>query len=398
MAFDVTTLAYIDTTGYHFADYPTFLSQLQQAYRDIYGADVYLEADSQDGQFLAVLAKSLYDTAALGASVFNSFSPGTAQGVGLARNVKINGLNKRSATYSTVTLTIVGQAGTVLGTVGNPAVAIDSLDQKWNIPVGTTIPGGGSIDVTATAQEIGAIGAEAATITGIFTPTLGWQTVNNVAAATEGVPVETDPELRARQAVSTANPSLTVFEGSNGAVANVTGVTQVRGYENDTGSVDGNGIPAHSISTMVLGGDDTEVAQTIALHKTPGTRTVGTTNVLVYDSKGMPLNIKFTRPDVATISCRITLAARTGWTTQTQTLIAAAVAEAINDFKIGNDVLISRLYAPAYLIGTAVSDTFDIATIELKKNAGSFVTTNITIDYDEYPDCDPAVDVTFVVT
>ena len=397
MALDVTTLAWIDDTGYHFADYPTYLAAYQQSYREIYGADVYLEADSQDGQWVATEAKAAYDTAALGASLYNSFTPSGAQGTGLARLVKINGLNKRVATFSTCTVTLVGVAGTVLGTVNNPAIVEDTVGNKWSIPIGTTIPGGGTIDVTATCTVEGAVTAEIATLTTIFTPTLGWQSVTNAAAATAGVPVETDAELRARQAISTANPSLTVVEGSNGAVGNVAGVTKVRTYENDTGSVDGNGIAAHSISTMVLGGDDTAVAQAIQIHKTPGAATVGTTNVLVYDSHGMPLNIKFTRPTVATVSVRITLTAKVGWTVDYETLMAEQVAAVVNAFGIGNDVLLSRMFSPAYLDGAA-GDTYDIATIELKKNAGAYAEANVTIAYNEYPDCDPTTDVVFVVS
>lgn len=391
---DLTDLVYIDETGYHFADYPAFLTWLTDQYRAIYGADVYLEADSQDGQLLAVFAKALYDSAALGASIYNSYSPVTAQGVGLSRNVKINGLTRRIPTNSTVDLDIVGQEGTVL----TNAVAIDTLGQKWDIPDATTIPGDGTITVTATAQVEGLINAEADTVTGIFTPTLGWQTVNNPSAASPGEPVETDAELRSRQALSTANPSLTVFEGTVGAVANLTGVTAVRGYENDTGSTDANGIPAHTFTLMVLGGDVEEIAQTIADHKTPGTGTDGDTSTIVYDSHGMPLDIKFTRPTQALVTVRITIAADTGWTTDFETEIAAAVALVVNDFSIGNPVLITRLFSPAYLFGASPSLTYDIVTIELKKNAGSFAATNVAIDFDEYPFCDPTTDVIFVVT
>lgn len=387
-------LCFIDETGYHFPDYPTTLAYVQNNYKSIYGADVYLEADSQDGQFLAIIAQDMYDMASGGAATYNSFSPVTAQGVGLARNVKINGLTKRVATFSTADLVIVGQAGTVL----TQAVAIDTVNQKWTIPDGTLIPGGGSITVTATAQDVGAILAAANSITGIFTPTLGWQTVTNPAPATPGVPVETDAELRNRQAISTANPSLTVFEGSQGAVANLPGVTAVKGYENDTDVTDANGQAPHSVQHMVIGGDSMDIAETIALHKTPGTYTDGTTSEDVVDAKGMPLIIRFTRPTPALISVRITLGTKTGWTTDTETLIAAAVAATINDVGIGNDVLVSRLYVPAYLVGTPQSMTFDIAEIELKKNAGSFAPANVTIDFDEYPTCDALTEISFVVT
>lgn len=391
---ELSDLVYIDSTGYHFADYPSFLAWLQDKYRGIYGADVYLEADSQDGQFLAVLAKSLYDTAALGASVYNSFSPVTAQGVGLSRNVKINGLTRQVPSYSTAALTVVGQADKVI----TNGVAQDSIGQKWNLPVTVTIPGGGSIVVTATAQEIGAVNAEANTITTIFTPTLGWQTVNNAAAATPGAPVESNALLRIRQAQSTANPSLTVFDGTVGAVQNVSGVTKARGYENDTGSTDADGIPAHSICMVVAGGDDEEICQAIQVHKTPGTGTFGDTTELVYDSHGMPLEINFQRAVTATIKAEITIAAGVGWSSDYEELIKAAIAGVLNAGLIGNVVLLTKLYGPAYLTGTPAQGTFDVASIEIAKNSDPLAASNITLDFDENPVCDPDTDVTVIVT
>ncbi len=390
---EVTDLVFIDETGYHFEDYPAFLDFIQQGYRNIYGADVYLESDSQDGQFLAILAKALYDTAALGASVFNSFSPVTGQGVGLSRNVKINGISRRIATKSTVELDIVGVAGTIL----NSAIAVDNIQQKWIIPDGTTIPFDGTITVVATAENEGATLAEPNTVTGIFTPTLGWQTVNNPDLAVPGAPVETDAQLRVRQAQSVAIPSLTVFDGTVGAVASLDGVLQTKGYENDTGSTDGNGVPPHSISIVVLGGDEDEIASTIATKKTPGCGTYGDTSVPTTDPKGMPITINFERPALALVTAQITLHAKTGWSVDFETQIAAAVAETINAFGIGEDVLLTRLYVPAYLSGTPAGETFDIVSIQLKKNAGAFAPSNVTIDWNEYPDCDPLTDIVFVV-
>lgn len=389
----ITDLVFIDATGYHFSDYPSFLAWLTERYQAIYGADTYLEPDSQDGQFLAVLAKAFYDTAALGASVFNSFSPVTAQGVGLSRVVKINGLNRRAATHSTVDVEIVGQTGTTI----TGGIAIDTLEQKWDIPT-TTIPGGGTITVTAVAQDLGAINAESDTVNRIFTPTLGWQTVNNPAAATPGVAVETDAALRLRQAQSTANPSLTVLDGTVGGVANLPGVTDVRGYENDTNSTDSNTLPPHSISIVASGGDSMEIAQEIALHKTPGTATYGTTSELVYDAHGMPLTIHFYRPTVVTITCTVTIAATVSYSSDYEDLIKQAVADVINGFGIGGDVLITKLYAPAYLNNTPPGLTYDVATLEIGKNMAPQSTINIPIAFNEKPVCDPLTDVTVIVT
>lgn len=385
---DFSDLFYIDATGVHTSDYPTVLSWLQGKYRDIYGADVYLEADSQDGQWVGVVSKALFDAGMYGASVYNSFSPSSAQGVGLSRNVKINGIDRQTVTYSTADLTIVGQAGTTL----TGAQAIDTLNQKWDIPDGTVIPGGGTITVTATSDEAGAISAAANTINKIFTPTLGWQTVNNAALATEGQSAESDAELRVRQSQSTALPSLTVFDGTVGAVENVSGVTKARGYENDTGSTDSDGIPAHSICMVVEGGTIDDICQAIQIHKTPGTGTFGDTSAIVYDAHGMPLEINFQRPTPITIAVELTLATTTGWTSDYEALIAASVAEYINALRIGDDVLYSKLFKPSYLPSPA-GDTYDIS--DLQVNGGSI---NIDIDFDELATCDPDVDVTFVIT
>lgn len=389
---ELTDLVYIDATGYHYADYPTFLQWRTDQYKAIYGADVYIDPDSQDGQLLAIQAKSDYDTAALGAAVYNSFSPATAQGVGLSRLVKINGMTRGVPTNSQVDILIVGQSGT---TITNGVVQ-DTLGQKWDVPT-TVIPGGGSITVTAIAQDEGAITAEANTVTTIFTPTLGWQTVNNPLAATPGAPIESDAELRIRQTQSTSIPSLTVFDGTIGAVSNLAGVTKVKGYENDTGSTDGNGIPAHSICVVVEGGDAEEIANQIAVHKTPGTGTYGNTSEDVTDAHGMPLTIKFQRPTDATIKVQITLSHNDGWSADYVTSIKAAVSAYLAALPIGSTILITKLFAPAYLLGTPAGQTYDIASLEIAKNAGPLGSSNIVLNFDENPVC-LTTDVTVIVT
>ena len=392
----VTDLVFIDSTGYNFADYPTFLAWLQAGYQAIYGADVYLGADSQDGQFVALVAQALYDTAALGASVYNSFSPVTAQGVGLSRNVKINGLTRLVPSFSTVTLTIVGTAGTVI----TNGVAQDILNQQWALPVSVTIPGGGTIDVTATSLVVGAITADPNTITTIFTPTLGWQSVNNAGAATPGAPVESDAALRVRQSISTSIPAQTVFDATLGAVSNLPGVTDVQGYENITDTTDGNGLPPHSICVVVSGGTATQICQTILDYKTPGTNTFGNTTELVFDAKGLPLYISYQTSVAAEIGVQVTVVEGSGWSDDYIPEIQAAIANIINNNGIGNTIRYTTLFAPGYLNGTtegpAPANAYIIVSIEIKKNAGSFAAMDIPLNFDEQPVCNPSTDVSVI--
>lgn len=377
----ISDLVFIDSTGYHYADYPTFLLYYQQQYQTIYGTDVYLGSDSQDGQWVAVQAQAAFDLAALGAANYNSYSPSTAQGVGLSRQVQINGLQRNQATFSTVDVAIGGTVGTPI----TNGVAQDSLNQLWNLPTSVTIPMAGTITVTATSQIVGAIDALPNTVTTIYTPTAGWQTVNNPSNAAIGDGVESDAALRNRQAVSTSLPALSVFDSTLAAVANVSGVELVSpGYENPTGSTDANGVPAHSISIVVEGGDALAIATAIANKKTPGTGTYGTTTETVIDSRGIPNVINFYRPTLVTIDVAINLTQLTGFTASYKTFIQNEVAAYINALGIGTDVLFTKLYIPANLPDNpTAAATFDINSIAISRHPASPTPANVVIAFNE---------------
>jgi uncharacterized phage protein gp47/JayE len=389
----ISDLIYIDNTGVVTPDYPAVLETIKSQYAGIYGADVYLDADSQDGQFISILSLQIYDLINLFGLVYNSFSPTYAQADALSRNVKINGIARKVATYSTVDLTIVGVPGT---TIIN-GQAEDTLSQKWDLPASVVIPSDGDITVTATAAKIGTVSAAAGTVIKIATPTLGWQSVTNASAAAEGAPVESDAELRIRQKHSTALPSLSVLEGITGAIADIAGVTQYRSYENDSTVTDANGIPGHSIAIVVEGGDAQTIGETIALKKTPGTGTYGTTSVETFDKYNVPNVIYFFRPTTATISVEVTISALQGYTSGYAASIAADVAATINRLSIGDDVLITKLYVPANLPGTQAGSTFDITQIRIKKNSGSYTTGNITIAFNEVAEC-ASINVSVIVS
>lgn len=385
----VSDLVFIDSAGYHFADFPSFLAYIQTGMQGIFGADIYLGSDSQDGQLSALFAQACFDTASIGASVYNSFSPATAQGVGLSRVVKINGISREIPTNSTVILTLVGVAGT---TITN-GIAVDTLQQQWLLPVSVTIPNTGTIDVTATAAVVGAVAAAASTVNGIFTPTLGWQTVSNTAAAISGAPTESDAQLRIRQGQSTSLPALTVLDATVAALENLVGVTQVAPYENVTETTDSNGLTAHSVCFVVQGGAIDDITNAIGLYKTPGTTTFASganaRNEIYTDPKGLPVPINFINPAInATITAELTVTPLTGgWTTDFVPLIQAAIAAAINAIPIGGLIIPSNLYVAAALVGTPAFGTFYVVnnTIEIQKNSGGFGTSNIQLAFDEIP-------------
>ena len=390
MALNLDTLglsATVTAEGISAPDYQTILDTLTSYFQQIYGSDAYLEPDSKDGQMVALVALAIHDANNTAISVYNCFSPATGYGAALTSNVKINGIARRGATNSTVDLVLTGTAGT---SITNGTVK-DTNNVIWRLPASVTIGVGGTVTVTATCSNSGAVAALAGTITTINTPTRGWASVTNPAAAIVGAPAETDAELRIRQGQSVALPSLTPFEGVDGAIANVAGVTRHKLYENDTGATDSNGLPPHSISAIVDGGDVTEIAQTIRGNKGQGTATYGTTSVTVSDTYGNPHVISFSRSTDVPIYGHITLKAFTGYTSQIGVQIQQAVADYINGLTIGDDVLLSRIYSPANLgvVSGGNARYYDIQELLIGKSAGSVAAANIIIAYNESASCKP---------
>ncbi|MFX9397303.1 phage baseplate protein, partial [Acinetobacter baumannii] len=103
-----------DESGITAPTYDQVLLYLKDKYRSIYGNDVYLENDSLDGQFLGILSLVISDVNAVCVKTYNSFNPKTANTDALTRNVKINGIARSLATYSTVDVTITGLSGTLI--------------------------------------------------------------------------------------------------------------------------------------------------------------------------------------------------------------------------------------------------------------------------------------------
>ena len=149
------------------------LTYFQGEARRIFGEDINLDADTQDGQLIAIFAAAVNDVNAQAIATYNSFSPLTAKGIALDNAVAVNGVTRQEATASQVDLLIIGQAGT---TIIN-GVALDAFENRWLLPAQVIIPVSGEITVTALAEELGAIEAAPNTINRIGTPTLGWQSV-----------------------------------------------------------------------------------------------------------------------------------------------------------------------------------------------------------------------------
>jgi uncharacterized phage protein gp47/JayE len=378
-------VASIDDNGCSAPLYTDVLNYFQQQYKILYGADVDLDPDTQDGQFLALIAQTVHDCNQTIVATYNAYSPTYAQGSGLSSVVKINGIRRLIASASSVDVLCVGQAGIDIsgGVVGDNL----NIGSQWVLPgtvgSGTVImPPSGQITVTAVSTALGATVADIGTITNILTPVPGWQSVTNLVAAVIGAPTETDAELRRRQTYSVANPSQTVVEGIQGAVANLNGVQRCMVYENATSTPDANGIPAYSMAVVVEGGDAQEIANMIALRKTPGSPTYGSTTVLVYDARGIPARINFFPLILVPITVQIHVTALAGFTEAIQANIATQVINYLTTLPIGYDSYISKLVAATEL-PEPDGLTYDVTTTFQSRDGATPTASDVSISFIE---------------
>ena len=354
---------YVGPAGLVVPSYQSILADNLQAFLNIYGQNQYVGQDSPIYQLLSIISLKQSDTNLALQLAYNQSSPQTAVGAGLDRAVKMNGLARLPYTFSTAPVTLTGTAGK---TITNGA-AQDQNGNLWSLPTPLTFTGS-TLSTVATCTTPGNVTASVGTITIIATPTLGWTSVTNTAAATPGAPVETDSELRARQSISVALPALTPLAATVAALLATSGVTRIApGYptpggpgssiENPTGATDSWGNPAHSVSFVVEGGTDLAVATTIYDKKTIGCFTNGTTTVAVVDpSTGYTEDISFYRPTYEPV---FVLMALQGYgatpTSATLTAVQTALVTYLNELSIGETVSLAALTYEAMAINASLT-------------------------------------------
>lgn len=369
---------YIDEYGAHIPSYNDILEYLAGdpddiennpgIFRQIYGMDIYLENDSQDYQFLSSLALLYYDCCQSFLFSYNNQSPSTAVGISLDRLVAINGLARKSATYSTVTLLLTGEPNTTL----SYAQAKDVNGYIWQIPNNTLFNNSGSAQVIATCIIPGRIQAPSGTITQIATPIQNWYSVNNPLSAIPGSDIESDSALRERQKQSVGANAFSTLESMTTYLGSLNVVKKVKIYENDTDSSSGT-FPAHTIAPVIDSSADTEthqiIAEAIYKKKAPGVGTYGSVSVDIETSIGLTNTINFTHPTPLTATVVLNITTLSGYTDSQDDDIKNSIIEYINGLDIGENLYITNLYVPILKNNDESSPSFYITALTVNSQS-----------------------------
>lgn len=378
---------YVDNTGLHIPTYNDILEDMITSMKQIYGDDIYLDNSSPDYQLLSIFALKQSDTLQAMAYAYNARSPKTAIGTSLDSVVKLNGIKRKAASKSTCQVKITG---TPFTQIVDGAVR-DRAGLTWDLPSSVVIDSSGTTYTVATCRTAGAVSALAGDISQIETPTYGWVSVTNEVAAVLGNAQETDAQLRERQTISTANPSQTMLDGTKGAIAALKNVSRYAVYENDTNVssvTDDNpyGLPAHSVTCVVEGGTNEDVAEAIFLHKGIGCYTNGDVVVEYTDQNDYINRVRFFRPVYKDIFVKVVIKKYTGYISTMTVKVREAVYNYLAALTIGSDVSASVLSNIITDCNPSLTKPiFGIKELKLGLSKSSMAAQDIDIGFKEIP-------------
>lgn len=355
----------------------------EAAFKLVFGENINLNPQSNFGQIIGIESESEALVWELAEFVYNAFYPSTAQGVQLSNLVTLNGIERRSATFSKVELTLTGADGTIIS--AGSLVSIPNNTEQFAIDLDVTIASG-TATANATAINSGPIIATVGSVIQIDTPIFGWQTVTNAADATEGTNEETDAELRDRRSKSTQASGQNLVDSLFGQLSNLDDVTSARVISNGTDSVDANGIPAHQFLSILQGGSNADIAEAIWINTPQGILSFGAITEQIIDSQNFPQEINFSRATEVDIYFKVTVTTDANYPGSGDGDIADNIkAFGTSTYGIGEDVILSQFYTPINAVPGVVS-----IDLRIGLSASPTGLSNLAIDFDEIANYDIA--------
>jgi uncharacterized phage protein gp47/JayE len=371
--------------------------------------------DTPDGQLIGIFGETLGLLDEQQGNTYNSFDPDRAIGQALDSLCKICNIERLPAAPSTAVVTATGTLGTVL--VPGTLIRSRTLGTEWASDSLATIGSGGTVEVPLTCTEDGPNQADSLTLTEIVNSVAGLDSVTNPAPAVIGRNTEGDTSLRVRRYHSVSNAGASQVDNIYSVIANIPSVLSAHIYENDGAGDDENGFPGHSLTILVEGGGDQEIANRIYYKKSPGCRLYAisgqsVTKEVTSTVTGNKFDVVFNRPDTIVCKTAITIAKPTADIIpqgQADAIKVAIQEYAIGElqgvgtgfnnsgFSIGDDVYASRLYTPVNSVIGHQTPGFYVQSLLLGSGpASSAVHTEIAIGPAEYGVFDPTnIEVTY---
>jgi hypothetical protein len=337
-----------DSTGITLDRYADTLAWLVEQAEAQWGEGIDTSEEEFYGHLFRLLTTVVAKQNEIIQSIYDGQVVSNSDGALLDGLVELIGLERISAAYSTVTLTLTATAATVVPagtqykTAANVVFATDTE---------LTFTGAGSQDVAATCTVTGPNDAAIGEVNTIVNSVYGITTVTNAAAATPGRNRETAAELKERHTTATATSGEEDTASIYEAISGVDGVSSVYVFDNDTDEAVG-GVPARTLHCSVIGGTDADIAAAIAGAKTSTIATYGATTVSHYNTTTRQTrDINFDRAVNTDTHIEVTIQTVSGvYPDDGDDQLKAALVAHYDDIRTNDDVKYNALYRPIYSI------------------------------------------------
>ncbi len=295
---------YIGLNGIVTESYQESLDNLKESFRSIYGADVNLEQNTSDGQWLALLAQQKQDMLDLMIQYYNNLDVDRVVGIPQQILYKLNGLTIKAYNYSycyvTVNVTspvnLQGLDDNIDNQDGVGYTVSDQNGNEWILAESQNLSAGSHV-LNFRASLLGSITCTPNSINTMITVIKGVSSVNNDAVNyITGATGESDSQFRTRRNRCLAVPSQGFDDSIESQMLNLSNVTDCKVYDNrkDTAV---NDIPAHTVWVIVQGGTQEEIGRVIYANLPPGIPMKGEQQASVVKANG---NIQVVNYDIPT--------------------------------------------------------------------------------------------------
>lgn len=335
-------------------------TDVENEYMSVFGSDLDLSASTPQGRLIEMEALARQQAVGLCALIANQINIDYATGQYLDGIGAFYGVSRLGATRTRVLATVTGVQDTII-----PAgsIAETTAGDRFYCENDTTIPAGGSTTTYFLAEELGEIPCATNSLTSIVSQIIGWESVDNGAAAQIGQNIESDLAYKQRIKNTRYNGN-SLIQSIRGALNQVENVKSSFVYDNGTSQAityDGISIPAHSILIVVDGGTDAAVAAAILHKKSSGSGYTSITDQAVTvnvpdGAYGVNYPVIFNRPEQLAFDVEIEVAQNTYTGSDLEQAVKDAIESWANGEIAGVDGLKIGQNVSPYEIGAAVSE------------------------------------------
>ena len=300
----------LTSAGLEIAEFVNIRDVLISRYKEIYGSDIDLNTANADGVFVNDLALIINNILQTMKNLYANLDINTASGIYLDNLCRYANITRFPATASSASLVVTNNTSAEKtfgdldgnGNTLNTLTFVDKSGTEW-IGNAITLAAGASQEITVVCSIKGEVKAPAGWITQTML-VLGLG-VNQAHDAILGTNVETDNELRLRRAQSSGANGTTVLESMTGALLAVSGIEDVKIYNNNTAedktALDGTTVTNRSIYVILrqhegLTISNDTIGEIIYQKSTPGIftcKTADTTTGVSGEYTFTPSNISF---------------------------------------------------------------------------------------------------------